>query len=66
LKKEAWVVLGSGPEGDVAYVLVQENGKFTFYNPVTGDQYDHSDPLCPLKEIGCIFNDTNVSIYLSL
>ncbi len=31
-----------------------------FYNACTGDHYDQTDTLCPLKDIGCIFNESNV------
>ena len=33
-----------------------------FYNAVTGETFHTWDAHCPLKEVGCVFNNENVSI----
>jgi len=33
---------------------------FTFVNPVTGDTFPDYDILCPLRDIHCIFDNTNI------
>jgi coiled-coil and C2 domain-containing protein 2A len=62
LGKKAFVVLGNGvPEGQTCYVLTfEESEKLLLWNAATGVSYNVSDPLCPLHEIGCVFDDTNV------
>lgn len=74
LKKQAWVVLGSGIEGEAAYTLLREipptnassninittSGTYYLYNPCTGERYETRDKMCPLKDVACVFNNTNV------
>jgi coiled-coil and C2 domain-containing protein 2A len=38
--------------------------KFLFVDPVSGSIYRIQDTHIPLKEIGCMFNDKNVSLFL--
>lgn len=73
-KKTAWVMIGRAvPEGETAYVLTEETrdvetrpGKvvsekyFLLWNPSTGNIYETTDPTCPVYEIGCVFDETNV------
>jgi coiled-coil and C2 domain-containing protein 2A len=64
MKMEAWVTLGSGIEGDMSYVLVKTDNlvnPFVLYDPCAGEIYNLTDLMCPLRDIGCIFNQTNVS-----
>jgi coiled-coil and C2 domain-containing protein 2A len=32
------------------------------YSPLTGAKYDSSDPLCPMNEVHCVFNNHNVRV----
>lgn len=34
---------------------------YFLYNPLTGTKFDSADPLCPLVEVYCLFNQQNVS-----
>lgn len=64
MKREAWVVLGSGIEGDMAYVLVKSDNiasPYLLYDPCSGESYSLNDLMCPLKDIGSVFNQTNVT-----
>ncbi len=63
---DTYVVLGSAvPEGHAVYVLRREIslGRLRavwLYDAVSGRRYEHDDPHCPLKQIGCAFNATNI------
>ncbi|XP_031567301.1 coiled-coil and C2 domain-containing protein 2A-like [Actinia tenebrosa] len=58
---KAYVVLGTGiPEGSTAYVLTVVDGKHQLWNAHTGRSYDVHDPHCPLKSLGCVFNEENI------
>lgn len=66
LGRISYVVLGHGiPEGRTAYVaLIYDNFvngtvQVTLINPVTGKFYTPKDAHCPLKEVGCLFDDRN-------
>ena len=64
--RAAYVVLGTGiPEGSTAYVLTLDDG-YRLWNAYTGEQFDVHDANCPLKSIGCVFNEENVSSHLAL
>ncbi|KAJ3074753.1 Coiled-coil and C2 domain-containing protein 2A [Podochytrium sp. JEL0797] len=63
---EAYVVIGHGiPEGRTAYVALRaktgQNTEVTLMNATTGQSYSVRDPHLPLKVVGCMFNDQNVS-----
>lgn len=63
--KEAYVILGTSmPDGDSAFVLTkeQDRNKQVWYcwDPTTGTKFPHTQPDCPLKDIGMVFNAENV------
>ncbi|XP_040847765.1 protein CC2D2B isoform X1 [Ochotona curzoniae] len=59
--KSALVLLGTSVlEGQVAYVLTQENDEYLLWNPSTGQCHKQFDPFCPLQSIDCLFDDKNV------
>jgi coiled-coil and C2 domain-containing protein 2A len=64
MKQEAYVLIGSGFEGETAYVLLKENAEYSLFNGVTGEFYSIKDTLCPLKNVAMVFNSTNVSYNL--
>ncbi|KAI8999975.1 hypothetical protein BC832DRAFT_563214 [Gaertneriomyces semiglobifer] len=58
---KAWVVLGRDvPRGRTAWVLVCDEEGWKVCNPVEGDVFDVGDRWCPLVEVGCVFDETNV------
>jgi coiled-coil and C2 domain-containing protein 2A len=70
-----YIVLGQGiPEGPTAYVLIKESlniegqkgklGNYKLLNPVTGQIYLHTDLLCSLNHVSCVFDEKNVSLKL--
>jgi len=64
-KKDAYVCLGTAmPDGDAAFVLTKEQigNKTVWYcwNPTTGQKFLQTDPDCPLKDMGMVFNHENV------
>eukprot|EP01119_Soliformovum_irregulare_P003354 TRINITY_DN13792_c0_g1_i1.p1 TRINITY_DN13792_c0_g1~~TRINITY_DN13792_c0_g1_i1.p1 ORF type:complete len:326 (-),score=73.03 TRINITY_DN13792_c0_g1_i1:93-1013(-) len=60
LHMDAYVCLGSGNDGNAAYVVVKDGTSITIHNPVFGISTDSSDPTCSLKEVSLIFNDKNI------
>ncbi|XP_060098642.1 protein CC2D2B [Heteronotia binoei] len=59
--KKAWVLLGTSVlEGNVAYVVTQENGEYFLWNPLSGQCYKQFDAFCPLQSIDCLINWENV------
>lgn len=71
----SFVIVGRGiPQGKLAFVLTvdspfgsrelgkqpQTMSKYAFFNPLTGMKYLPYDSHCPLKEVGCVFNDKNI------
>ena len=45
--------------GSTSYVLTTD-GSYQLWNAYTGEKFDVQDANCPLKSIGCIFNQENV------
>ena len=61
LGKDAFVVIGSAsPEGDTTWVMIRDGRKCLLLNPCSGQQFSSTDPQCPLRSIGTIFNDKNI------
>ncbi|XP_048362628.1 protein CC2D2B [Sphaerodactylus townsendi] len=59
--KKSWVLMGSSVlEGNVAYVLTQENGEYFLWNPLSGQCYKQFDAFCPLQSIDCLISWENV------
>lgn len=63
LGKTAYLVLGTAiPEGPTSYVLSIEGNEFWVWNPTTGEKYQQTNNFCPLKSVGCLVNQENVSL----
>eukprot|EP00818_Percolomonas_sp_WS_P008297 CAMPEP_0117448902 /NCGR_PEP_ID=MMETSP0759-20121206/7651_1 /TAXON_ID=63605 /ORGANISM="Percolomonas cosmopolitus, Strain WS" /LENGTH=1533 /DNA_ID=CAMNT_0005241325 /DNA_START=194 /DNA_END=4791 /DNA_ORIENTATION=- len=74
LQKKTWVVVGRAvPEGEASYVLTEEEREvesrtgfsstqkyYLLWNAATGEAFDTTDPMCPIYEVGTIFDETNV------
>ena len=63
---DTYLVLGAAvPDGHTVYVMRREVhlGRLRavwFYDAVAGRRYNHDDPHCPFKQIGCAFNAVNI------
>nr|XP_056706060.1 protein CC2D2B-like [Euleptes europaea] len=59
--KKARVLLGTSVlEGNVAYVVTQENREYFLWNPLSGQCYKQFDAFCPLQSIDCLISWENV------
>ena len=52
--------------GETAYVLTKNpesvTSEYWLWNARTGVHYDQCEPHVPLISVGCVFNDSNVSL----
>lgn len=61
IKKRAWLIIGSAiPEGQTAYVLTHEEGRYLIWNPRSGQSYTQYDAFCPLQTVGSLVNGDNL------
>ena len=62
--RPAFVALGTAmPDGDAAFVLTKDNvggrEQWAVWNPTTAQRFLQTDPDCPLRDIGMVFNHKN-------
>ena len=50
------------PEGETAYVLTDDNGKYFLWNARTGEKFSVWDNYCPVQSVGCLINHENVRL----